>query len=380
MTRMPKLNPKEIVANNAKPKVLVCGCLPPPYFGHSVMYKMLMESSFPAKMQVRFLNMHFWSYQTNKKITIKKILKMVKYYFQYICVIVFWRPQYVLYNSSFYRMPFSKDFLFCSTGIAFGCRFVFHDHGQYVRELYKSLSSWQRAMLTWILRHATGSIVMGARARLSYEGLMDMAKIFIVPGVVEDTAILDVKPNKPTGDFLNVLYFSHMSRSKGVFVALEAVAQILKACRNTMVTFGGPIENNEVALQLERLQKEYSCRVRYLGYVEDLHERTAIFRGADVFMFPTLRDVFGLVLLHAMAESLPIVASREGAIPEIIPDENHGFLFEKGNARALADQVMALLQNKEQRQLMGTLNRRRFEEVYSLEKYGASMIDVFLSL
>jgi len=149
------------IPDKTRPKVLVCGVLPPPYFGHSAMYKMLMDSSFPREMQVRFLNMRFWAYQTHKRITVKKILKMIKYYFQYILIIVFWRPRYVLYNSSFYRLPFLKDFLFCATGIAFGRRVVFHDFGQYVLELHDVLPLWQRILLRWMLRHASGSIVMG---------------------------------------------------------------------------------------------------------------------------------------------------------------------------------------------------------------------------
>ncbi|MCX5681887.1 MAG: hypothetical protein NT079_06455, partial [Candidatus Omnitrophica bacterium] len=56
-----------------KIKILVCGVLPPPSFGHSKIYEMLMSSSFPKSYDVRFFNMHFWSYETNKKVTGEKI-------------------------------------------------------------------------------------------------------------------------------------------------------------------------------------------------------------------------------------------------------------------------------------------------------------------
>jgi len=57
-------------------KILICGILPPPYFGHSMLYKMLMASSFPNAFETRFLNMKFWSYATNKKVTIEKIFPL----------------------------------------------------------------------------------------------------------------------------------------------------------------------------------------------------------------------------------------------------------------------------------------------------------------
>ncbi len=364
--------------NNIRPKILVCGVLPPPYFGHSVMYEMLMKSAFPESVNVRFLNMHFWSYQTNKKVTFEKIFKMAKYYIQYLGLIIFWQPQYVLYNSSFYRMPFLKDLLFCGTGIVLRRQVIFHDFGQYVAELYESLSGWQRNMLRWMLKNAEGSIVMGENVRKTYQGLMDDSKIFSVPGVVEDSHDWKAQPNRPDHDFLNVLYFSHMSKDKGVFVAFDACALILQANRKVVITFAGPMENEEVALRLEKLQKEYPARVRYLGYVEDATERTSIFRGADVFIFPTLRDVFGLVLLHAMAEGIPIVASKEGTIPEIVMEAETGFLCSKGNSQEFAQKTLELLSNPDLRKRMSSASRSRFDSVYNLNQYSQRMVKVFV--
>lgn len=359
-----------------KIKILICGILPPPNFGHSMVYKMLMSSSFPEAFDTKFINLQFWTYGTHKKVTVEKLLKMIKYYTIYVFALVFWRPKYVLYNSSFYRMPYLKDLLFCSTGIILGSKVVFHDLGQYVRELDESLTGWKRKVLRWMLHQMGGSIIMGEKVRQDYEGLADQKKIFVVPGTVEDSINIKVDAPKELGK-INVLYFSHMSRLKGIYTAFEAIPHILEANVNTIVTFGGPLENDEVKSHLEELQSKYAGRVRYMGYVEDVTERTKIFRQADIFIFPTHRDVFGLVLLHAMAESLPIVASREGTVPEIVLDGKNALLVEKTNAVALANQVLSLAQDPALRQRMGQANRLRFEEKYCLPKYGQAMIDVF---
>jgi len=359
-----------------KVKILICGPLPPPNFGHSILYKMLMLSSFPNAFETKFLNMKFWAYGTHKKVTIEKFFKLVKYYPMFIATLLFWRPRYFLYNSSFYPMPYWKDFLFCSTGILLGCKLVIHDHGQYVRELDESLKGLKKASLRWMLRHMAGSIIMGEKVRQDYEGLADPAKLFVVPGTAEDSKRIMIDSPKIPGR-TNVLYFSYMSRLKGVYTAFEATSLILKERTDIMVTFGGPLEDQEVKSRLKELQKNYPERVYYLGYVEDAVERTRIFRQADIFIFPTLRDVFGLVLLHAMAEGLPIVASREGTVPEIVLDGTNAFLIEKGDARALTDKVLLLADDRHLREKMGQANRRRFEEKYTLEKYGATMINAF---
>ena len=362
---------------NKKIKVLICGVLPPPYFGHSMLYQMLMRSSFIESFDVSFLNMHFWSYETDKKVTGIKLLKLVRYFCQYLWRLAGHRPKYVLYNISFYKMPFLKDFLFCAAGILSGHEVVIHDHGRYVRELYDALPRWQGGLLRWMLKHASASIIMGEGVRASYEGLMAQEKLFVVPGTVYDSRPIKVEPNRPPGAIRNILFFSHMSRSKGINVAFAAAAIVLKADGGTCFTFAGPIENDEVALGLKTLQAQYPSRVRYMGYIQDEAARTALFRGADVFLFPTLRDVFGLVLLHAMAEGVAIVASREGTIPEIVLEGENGFLCEKGRAEEVSGKILQLLRDEPLRAKMGKANRARFDEKYCLPIYGRAMIDCF---
>jgi glycosyltransferase involved in cell wall biosynthesis len=359
-----------------KIKILICGILPPPNFGHSMVYKMLMASTFPGAFETKFLNMQFWTYGTHKKVTIEKLFKMVKYYVIYKWTLFLWRPKYVLYNSSFYRMPYLKDLLFCSTAIILGSKLVFHDLGQYVKELDESLTGFNKSALRWMLKNMGASIIMGEKVRRDYEGLADPKKLFVVPGTAEDSQAIKVDAPKYPGK-INILYFSHMSRLKGVYTAFEALPVVLKERGDIMVTFGGPMEDQEVKRRLEELQRDFPGRVNYAGYVEDVVERTKIFRQADIFIFPTLRDVFGLVLLHAMAESLPIVASREGTIPEIVPDGTNGLLIEKGDVKALAENILLLAGDTQLRETMGHANRRRFEEKYMLEKYGEAMINAF---
>lgn len=364
--------------NKSNLKILICGVLPPPSFGHSKIYEMLMASSFPATFNVRFFNMHFWSYETNKKVTSEKIVKMVKYYGQYLRHILLFRPKYILYNISFYRMPFLKDFLFCATGIVLGRKMVFHDLGQYVGELDASLPNWQKAMLRWMLKNSAASIVMGERVKPVYKGLMPFEKLYAVPGVVEDTKDLEVQvtPNRDK----NILYFSHMSTPKGVYVAFDIMPLVLNVDQNVRFTFAGPMESEEVAQKVKILEGQFPGRVEYLGYIEDINQRTAIFRNADIFLFPTMRDVFGLVLLHAMAEGLPVVASFEGTIPEIVIDQENGFLCQKGLASDFAARILQLLKNQQLTQKIGQANRKRFEEHYALKHYQEKMISVFVNL
>ena len=173
---------------------------------------------------------------------------------------------------------------------------------------------------------------------------------------------------------MNILYFSYLSADKGVWVAFDVARKILSQTENTIFTFAGPAENEEITYTVKGMKMYYKKRFEYWGYIKTERARQSLMRSADIFIFPTLRESFGLVLLEAMAEGLSIVASREGCIPEIL---TNGLLFTKGDVNEMASQVMSLVSDNGLRKRIGALNRKRYEENYTIEKYGAKMISVF---
>ncbi len=362
-----------------KTKILICGTLPPPNFGHSMLYKALLESRFSLEFDVVFFNMKFWSYQQHKKVTLVKIFKFIAYYFEFIGLILLRRPQYVLYAMSFDKMPFLKDFIFCMTARVLGRKVILHDMGQYLRELYDSSTRFCQLLIRFMLKQMTASIVLGQVTRKVYEGFMDMSRVYAVAGAVADSANLFplIKREHPS-EKVRVLFFSFLQKSKGVWVALEAIAQVIAQNPNVHFIFAGPAESEEFIVQMKEFIRKNNLEqhFEYVGYVGDEEKRTQYFRQADIFIFPTLRDVFGLVLLHAMAESCPVVASAEGAVPEIVSEGETGFLFSKADHCALAEKILLLAKNREMRVIMGKNGRLKYERIYTLEAYAARMTDV----
>ena len=359
-----------------KKKVLICGILPPPTFGHSMLYQMLMNSRFVDEFDVTFLNMGFWTYGKHKKITADKFFKLVKYYLQFIWLVFIKRPDFVLYNISFYKMPFLKDALFCFTGRLLGCPYVIHDMGRYSRELYDSSSWMMKKIVRAYIKWAAASIIQGESVRSAYEGFVDQEKLWVVPGCVEDTGSLDVPVWERDGK-VNVLYFSFLSKEKGIYTAFSVVPKVLEQNPAVKFNFAGPIESGKVKEDLNVLLERFPKNTEYLGYVEDARKRTEYFRNADIFIFPTCRETFGLVLLHAMAEKLPVIASTEGVIPEIVEEGKNGFLINKGDDEQLAERILRLASDQKLRETIGEANRKRYLKVYLPQEYERNMIEAF---
>jgi glycosyltransferase involved in cell wall biosynthesis len=83
-----------------------------------------------------------------------------------------------------------------------------------------------------------------------------------------------------------------------------------------------------------------------------------------------------LVLIEAMAHGLPVVATYEGAIPDIIEDGVTGFLVPTRNVGALADRIALLLGDEGLRKAMGKRARRRYEERHQLDRFERELVRI----
>ncbi len=83
---------------------------------------------------------------------------------------------------------------------------------------------------------------------------------------------------------------------------------------------------------------------------------------AHLFCLPSRQEGFGIVFLEAMAAGLPIVAARAGAVPEVVPHGEVGWLVEPEDPPALAEALLALLRDPGERRRMGDAGRRRVRD------------------
>ena len=356
-------------------KILICGMLPPPYFGHSMVYEVLMASEFAEQHDITFLDMHFWSYAEHKQLTINKLGKMLVYLVHYVFLIAARRPKYVVYAISFDVLPFWKDLLFCGVGILLGRRVILHDMGQYAGELYDSAGPLRRPALRWLLAKVTGVLVLGRSQRELYIRLLPKEKILVGRAAVADSQRLFPPHNLPIesrpAQTVRVLSLAFISVSKGIWTTMHALPLVIAKIPQAVFEFAGPFESEALKIALLEFVSANNLgpHVIFSGYVSSAFTRTQTYRSADVFLFPSNRDAFSLVLLHAIAEGLPVVSTFEGAIPEIIENGRTGFLINKGDSRDLSDRLCQLLGDAELRQQMGRAAREKYLNEFTPQRF-----------
>jgi len=149
------------------------------------------------------------------------------------------------------------------------------------------------------------------------------------------------------------MFLGNHTRNKGILVLLEA----FRACERPfhLIVAGGQrpyIDYETLAGNLRHGQRMY-----FPGVISD-EEKNALFRYADLFIFPTLADTFPLSVLEAMAHGLPILATPIGGIPYQV-DGQCGVLVEPGSAQALRNGFERIIGDRARLALMGAAARKR---------------------
>jgi len=125
-------------------------------------------------------------------------------------------------------------------------------------------------------------------------------------------------------------------------------------------------------------QLQVENEVAFAGFLDSKMKLMAM-SEADIFAIPSLVEPFGLVALEAMACGRPIVATRVGGLAEILEEGKTGLMMEPGNAEALADAIVRLINHNK---LRLRLSRNAREEVkrYNWETIGQEYLKAYSTL
>lgn len=110
--------------------------------------------------------------------------------------------------------------------------------------------------------------------------------------------------------------------------------------------------------------------VHFLGWREDVPDLLAL---GDLLVLPSLGEHFGRVLIEAMAMARPVVATAAGGVPEIVTHGETGLLVPPADPKAIAEAVLALLEDPGRSARLGQAGRRRAEREFSLRRHAEAV-------
>lgn len=176
------------------------------------------------------------------------------------------------------------------------------------------------------------------------------AKMFI------NSAPFDVTPAPPSDLFEDyVLFVGRLEPQKGAATLLRAMSLVQSPVKAVIVGEGTQQE------ELSALAAGLDGRVTFTGplYGEKME---ALMRRALAVIIPSeWYDNAPLTLYHAFAHGRPVIASHINGLPELVSDEQNGFLFKPGSAEQLAERIDKIAGNRALASAMGWRARLKAE-------------------
>ncbi len=268
----------------------------------------------------------------------------------------------------------------------FGIRCILHLRGGSVRGFVGTsrIRQWGTKMA---LRSCRAVFVITREVEKYLRENIGAQRMFYIPNMIEDEYV-ETRPAKKVYSpvdkkVMNLIHVAWQAPAKGSMDLVEAMRYVKSSVHCKLVGEIAPEYEANLAQMIQscNLQNKVS-----LTGIQKGHALDRLYQDADVFVFPTHSEGFPNVILEAMANGLPIIASDVGNIREMIGYDSDcpaGLLLEDVppiNAVELAKKIDALVQDSSLRQSMGISATKRVQKYYLASKVVPNLESLLVGL
>ncbi|OPA81511.1 hypothetical protein BVG16_01600 [Paenibacillus selenitireducens] len=177
-----------------------------------------------------------------------------------------------------------------------------------------------------------------------------------------------------------VLFAGRLIPRKGIPVLMKAIHIARKTAPAVHLTVAGGTHHAAYKKHLKKLASSLRLPVTFIGNVSR-SRMPAFYRSGNCFVCPSQKlEAFGLVNVEAMASGLPVIASHNGGIPEIVKHESNGLLVKSyRHPEAFAKHIVYLAKHPEVVRRLGKQARKDVETHFSWKKTAKNLMQIYQS-
>jgi len=166
--------------------------------------------------------------------------------------------------------------------------------------------------------------------------------IYTVPNGIEFDLITKIKPTKEKSD---VIFAGRVTSHKNVDILIKSIKLIKEKNPEikSLIIGDGP-EKKKLEKLTQKLNLEKN--IKFLGFLENQNDVYALMKSSKVFVLPSTREGFGLVVTEANACGLPVITvnHEDNAARDLIEEGKNGFVCQL-NEEEIAKKIVKLLEN-----------------------------------
>ena len=356
--------------------ILLVGQTPPPFHGQAVVTEMLFDHDW-GDLEVERLRMAYSdSIDDVGKAGIGKVLHLLSLIWQTWMIVFRKRPKVLYYlPSSANKTPVIRDIIYLGAVRWCFSKTVFHYHAGGLPEYLESAG------------------IMGKVAKKLYSGAdlsVEICKTEHSPGVVFKAKNTVYIPNgldvncvsrvSSDGAKFRALLLGALNEGKGVLDVVRTAKFLKDRVCDIEFRVVGAWASGEFKAQAEALVVDEGLEeaVFFPGPKKGL-DKWQEYADCDVFLFPShyQSENFPLVLIEAMAFSLPVISTNWRGIPQLVGDSETAILCDINKPAQYAEALLEVWKTPELRQRMGQAARKHYEAHYTREKFVGAMEEAF---
>ena len=244
---------------------------------------------------------------------------------------------------------------------------VVHLHGAGLDTALAAMPAWQRRWLNRTLARPNHVVALsGGMKRLTERCLTD------VEATVIPNAVALVRPRPPLRSPVTFGFIGFMDGRKGEGDLIRALARPEAPAGALLLAGDGPKRAEAEALAA---RLGLADRVDFLGNIDGA-AKDDFFRRIDVLCLPSYAENLPIALLEAMGYGRPVIATRVGAIPEMITHGEQGWLVPPGDLEALAA-ALAEAAHAEENGRRGLAAWETVAERFTWERNGPQLVRLY---
>ena len=280
--------------------------------------------------------------------------------------IVLRRVAIVHVNTSSDMRGYWRDLVYMIVATMCGTRIVYQVHGgalpQRLFNRHRVLTGFLRLTL-----RLPDVIVVLARTELeAYRAFVPRQRVIALPNSVDCASFAGLPARRPDPRApLRLVYIGRLAREKGLHELLRGLALARARGIDAQLTIAGS-GPEESRLRETADGLGLSRRIEFAGPALG-RRKIELLGGSDLFVLASYSEGLPYALLESMAAGVPVIASRVGAIPDVVVDRVHGLLIPPKNPQALADAIREFASDRDRLVRMGAACRERIAARYSID-------------
>jgi len=161
-----------------------------------------------------------------------------------------------------------------------------------------------------------------------------------------------------------ILFLGRLAPSKNPELLVSAMKYITNEIKDSKLILAGPDWGMQRKLEKMAVRLGIERNVKFLGKVSE-KQKNELLASSDVFVYPSLQDVFSISVLEASAAELPVVAFNVGGNSEMVINGYTGILVDDLIPKALADAILRVLIDTQMAKKMGEAGRKYVSNKFS---------------